>query len=92
MGNLYGSPRIWYKNEEYPGLMMSRSLGDRFSHKLGVIAEPDVRLLTLDATVKYILMGSDGLWEFISFQRALKTFINHKSDLDVCVKKLYKKS
>jgi serine/threonine protein phosphatase PrpC len=35
-----GPPRVWFKNEDSPGLAMSRSLGDYQASKVGVIAEP----------------------------------------------------
>jgi hypothetical protein len=31
------------KNEETPGLAMSRSLGDGMAHTIGVISEPEVK-------------------------------------------------
>lgn len=31
---------MWMKNEDTPGLAMSRSLGDGLAHTIGVICEP----------------------------------------------------
>lgn len=36
--------RVWMKNEDYPGLAMSRSFGDKLAKSLGVIATPDTRI------------------------------------------------
>ncbi len=37
-----GPYRVWLKNEEYPGLAMSRSLGDLVAGSIGVICEPGI--------------------------------------------------
>lgn len=43
-GNNIGPMRVWMKNEDIPGLAMSRSLGDAVAESLGVIATPDVKI------------------------------------------------
>lgn len=43
-GNNIGPMRVWMKFEDYPGLAMSRSLGDFVSKKLGVTPTPDVKI------------------------------------------------
>ena len=35
-----GPFRVWLKNENYPGLAMSRSIGDLIASAIGVTAEP----------------------------------------------------
>ena len=35
-----GVSRVWVRNQEFPGLAMSRSLGDKLAHTVGVIPEP----------------------------------------------------
>lgn len=39
-GQWLGPDRVWMKNEDTPGLAMSRSLGDGLAHSLGVSSEP----------------------------------------------------
>jgi hypothetical protein len=39
-GEFIGPQRVWIKEEEVPGLAMSRSFGDRVASTVGVIAEP----------------------------------------------------
>lgn len=39
-GEFIGPPRVWLKDEEIPGLAMSRSFGDKFASSVGVVAEP----------------------------------------------------
>jgi len=45
---------------------MSRSLGDRIAHSVGVSSVPEVLEYTLDSDDKFIVIASDGVWEFIS--------------------------
>mmetsp|Transcript_65158 Transcript_65158/g.168132 ORF Transcript_65158/g.168132 Transcript_65158/m.168132 type:complete len:498 (-) Transcript_65158:125-1618(-) len=60
--------RVNLKGQEYPGISMSRSLGDLSVKDCGVIAEPEVVVWD---TKKYrqdalVLAASDGVWEFLS--------------------------
>ena len=64
--------RVWAKGEDYPGLAMSRSIGDMDAKKVGVIPNPQIVEYTIDYFSKYLLMGSDGIWEFISNEDAMK--------------------
>ena len=65
-GNPLGPLRVWVKNEDFPGLAMTRSYGDQIAASVGVSSIPGI--LTLDTTIKNkaIIMGSDGIWDFIS--------------------------
>ena len=67
-----GPFRVWIKGEEYPGLAMSRSIGDIDSKKVGVIPDPLFIEYTLSPESKYMLICSDGIWEFISNEEAKK--------------------
>ena len=61
-----GPDRVWMKNKEEPGLAMTRSLGDKIAHNIGVIDEPEFKTFTYDGTEKYIILASDGLWEYVN--------------------------
>ena len=61
-----GPDRVWLKNKEEPGLAMTRSLGDKIAHNIGVIDEPEFKSFTYDGTEKFIIIASDGLWEYVS--------------------------
>jgi hypothetical protein len=39
-GENVGPARVWLKTEQYPGLAMSRSIGDACAHSVGVSALP----------------------------------------------------
>jgi len=69
-----GPPRVWVLNQTYPGLAMSRSLGDVLAKKAGVIAEPEISTFQYDADApeqrgvvpKWIVLASDGVWDVMS--------------------------
>ena len=50
---------------------MSRSLGDVLAHRVGVSSEPDVSTYSLSLTDRFIIIGSDGVWDFISSEEAV---------------------
>lgn len=41
-GNPLGPLRVWLKNENIPGLAMSRSIGDDVATSVGVTWEPEI--------------------------------------------------
>ena len=61
-------------------LAVSRSFGDiAFQTNRLVIAEPDVKTIELDGTEDYFIMGCDGLFEFIDYEKdLLYQFIDEK--------------
>ncbi len=61
-----GSFRVWKKNEHTPGIAMSRSIGDLVAGEVGVIPEPEIFEYDVTKEVKYIVLASDGVWEFLS--------------------------
>lgn len=63
--------RVFEKGKEAPGLAMSRALGDLVAHRLGVIHEPGIQRFALQAD-QCLLCCSDGVWEFIKNNEALK--------------------
>jgi serine/threonine protein phosphatase PrpC len=65
-GEPIGPQRVWLKDEEMPGLAMSRSFGDRVAHSVGVSHEAEVEEFTLGLNDKYLVIASDGVWEFLS--------------------------
>ena len=66
LGVKMGPYRIFAPGEDYPGLAMSRSIGDLEGKKFGVTAEPGIIEYNISEKSKYIVMCSDGIWEFLS--------------------------
>ena len=71
-GENSGPYRVWAKGEDYPGLAMSRSIGDMDAKKVGVIPNPQIVEYIIDKYSKYFVMASDGIWEFISNEDCMK--------------------
>ena len=42
LGNQIGPMRVWLKNEDIPGLAMTRSFGDAIAARVGVNAVPEI--------------------------------------------------
>ena len=51
--------------ENIPGLAMSRSIGDNLVGCVGVIWEPEIFEFDLQFQDKFLIIASDGVWEFI---------------------------
>ena len=49
----------------YPGLSISRSLGDLLAHHIGVTSEPDVRVEEIQQSDKFMTIATDGVWSHI---------------------------
>ena len=45
---------------------MTRILGDKIIHKVGVIDGPEFKTFTYDGCEKFIIISSDGLWEYVN--------------------------
>ena len=93
-GEYFGPNRVWVKNKNVPGLAMSRSFGDKVAHSVGVISEPEIIEYSLLEEDKFIILASDGIWEFISNDECvnlLKDFYN-KKDINGAINILYKES
>ena len=71
-GEAMGPFRVWLKDHNIPGLAMSRSLGDSVAAMAGVVSEPEVSAFTLSVCDKFLILASDGIWEFISSQTAVE--------------------
>ena len=93
-GEFVGPQRVWIKEEEVPGLAMTRSFGDRVAATVGVMSEPEIKEFYFNEGDKFMIIASDGIWEFISSQECvdmIKTFYD-KNDLKGCCEYLYQES
>lgn len=61
-----GPTRVWLRDVDAPGLAMSRSLGDTLARSVGVTGAPDVYSYTLTPADAFLVLASDGLWEFVA--------------------------
>ena len=82
-GKGIGPERIWLKNSEIPGLAMSRSLGDNLAHTVGVISNPEIQKFNFNGSEKFILLASDGIWEFIDSDESVRIIKDYyENDMD----------
>jgi len=92
-GNFSGPNRVWVKGQGIPGLAMSRSFGDIIGSTVGVLNEPEIKFFNYDENDKFIIIASDGLWEYISCQEAInivgEIYQVNNLDSDSAVIKLY---
>eukprot|EP00466_Bigelowiella_natans_P015876 jgi/Bigna1/127492/aug1.4_g2200 len=71
-GNPVGPMRVWLKYQDIPGLAMTRSFGDKLAASVGVICTPEILEYDIKEGVdQFIIIGSDGIWEFIDNQTAV---------------------
>ena len=82
-GEKVGPPRVWKKGDNYPGLSMSRTLGDLKAKKYGVIATPEIIEYKLNRNSRYLLLCSDGVWLYIPNEqvRDLGNIFYNKNDV-----------
>jgi len=78
-----GPYRVWNKEMTGPGLAMSRSLGDDYSHTLGVSNIPEIKVQEITRNTKYLVWGSDGIFEFLKPKDVSEIMLRHKNLKDM---------
>jgi len=63
--------RVFVKGRMYPGLAMSRAIGDTVGASVGVIPDPDFKIVDVQPQDTFLIISTDGVWEFISSQEAV---------------------
>ena len=90
-----GPYRVWFKNEDYPGLAMSRSIGDTLAHKVGVSDVPEIKEFDLyDMDPLAVVVASDGVWEFMPNEEVRNTVMSYaySKNANDCAKKIVEKA
>jgi serine/threonine protein phosphatase PrpC len=82
-GKRNGPYRVWAGKQNYPGLAMSRSIGDLKGKSCGLISEPEIIEYELNETSKYMIICSDGVWEFLNNEDVMKIGIKYYIDNDI---------
>jgi len=65
-----GPPRVWQQKQVSGGLCVTRAIGDSSLNSVGVTAQPEVVKHRLRPTDKYVVLASDGCWDYVSNDRA----------------------
>ena len=59
-------------DEDIPGIAMSRSMGDAVACSVGVVCDPEIIEMQLMSQDRFIVIGSDGIFEFIGNDDVVK--------------------
>ena len=90
-----GPYRVWFKDGDYPGLAMSRSIGDALAHKVGVSNIPEIMEFNIN-NVKPIAVvaASDGVWEFMTNEQVKNIINKYKFNQDAysCSKEIVERA
>ena len=90
-----GPYRVWFKDGDYPGLAMSRSIGDTLAHRIGVSSIPEIKEFNINNVKPIaIVVASDGVWEFMSNEQVKNILIKYKYDQDAlrCSKEIVERA
>lgn len=98
-GENIGPPRVWRARDQTPGLCMSRSFGDEIGRGVGVICEPEIDRFEIsdppyaDASDgQYIVVASDGIWEFLENDDVMEIIYECGGDLTLACDTLIERS
>ena len=90
-----GPYRVWFKDGDYPGLAMSRSIGDTLAHKVGVSNVPEIIEYSINNVKPVaIIVASDGVWEFMSNEQVKNILKKYRYNQDAfgCSKEIVEKA
>lgn len=84
-GEDIGPARVWLLKHDVPGLAMTRSFGDLIAQSVGVSHKPEIWERTIvPEEDKFIVIGSDGIYEFIENQEVVNIAAKAKSAEEAC--------
>ncbi|WOH07957.1 hypothetical protein DCAR_0727392 [Daucus carota subsp. sativus] len=58
--------RVWLPNNDFPGLAMSRALGDFCLKTFGLISVPEMFYRRLTRKDEFVVLATDGVWDVLS--------------------------
>ena len=93
-GEEVGPQRVWVKDDEVPGLAMTRSFGDRVASIAGTICIPEIKEYFFNEGDKFLILASDGVWEFIHSDECINIIGNFyfNNKIEECCEFLYNES
>jgi serine/threonine protein phosphatase PrpC len=81
-GRPLGPARVWKKDEYSPGLAMARAFADVEGRSCGLTSEPDVTEHNIVPEDRAIVLGSDGIYDFLSNEEIANTIMKFYPELD----------
>ena len=93
-GSFVGPLRVYMKDKDMPGLAMTRSFGDYFASTAGTISIPEIGEHLFQDEDKFLILASDGLFEFIDSNEVVSIVKDYyiRNDIVGCCEFLYKES
>ena len=93
-GEEVGPQRVWVKDDEVPGLAMTRSFGDRVATIAGTICIPEIKEYNFNEGDKFLILASDGVWEFIQSEECINIIgkFYSSNNMEECCEYLYNES
>eukprot|EP00736_Rhodelphis_marinus_P000611 Rmarinus@m.26729 len=77
-------PRLWAYDRPAPGCAFTRSIGDSFAEQIGVCAEPEVLVKDLTPRDEFLIIASDGVFEFMPSQLVVDIVSRCNDPLQAC--------
>lgn len=87
-----GPCRVWLAEIDVPGLAMSRSIGDEVSHTVGVSSDPEIRVYTISESDQFLVLASDGVWEFLTNQQVATLVATCADDMEAAAASVVQES
>lgn len=85
--SLSDPPRVWDSTLEKPGCAFTRSIGDNIGKSLGILPYPEIIKYRLDEQDKFIILASDGIFEFLFNQNIVdkinKAYYNQNKPINI---------
>jgi serine/threonine protein phosphatase PrpC len=63
---------------------MTRSFGDLIAASVGVVAKPEVWQRTIEVNDQFMILASDGVWEFITSHEAVEMVKDAATPEEAC--------
>ena len=79
-------PRCYLQKKSMPGAAFTRSIGDAMAESIGVISTPEVRVHTVSDNDRFMILATDGVWEFLSSQEAVDVVQKCNSPFEAALK------
>lgn len=69
---------------------MTRSFGDKAGIKAGTHAEPELKIHKITSQDKFMVIASDGVWEYLQNQEVMNIILPFykKNDIDMAAEKI----
>jgi len=77
-------PRLWEPGTSGPGTAFTRSIGDSVAERIGVCPDPEILQKDIVDTDEFIILASDGVWEFLTNQSVCDMVLKFSDPLDGC--------